>query len=175
MLTLAEAEAELRLHLEDSPRARHSQAVAGFLGQLAARLDEDRELWAATGLLHDIDFEVTRDQPHRHGLVAADWLVGRLPAAGLDAISSHDHRSGVTSTTRLARALKCADALAVVVETLGTEAAEAVAEPASLPARLAGRPWLAPLLYGNAAELDLTPTVLADIVRTSGYPTAVDA
>lgn len=172
MLTLAEAEADLRLHLGDSPRARHSRAVAGFLGQLAARLDEDRELWAVTGLLHDIEFEVTREQPHRHGLVAVDWLAGRLPAAGLDAISSHDHRSGVTSTTRLARAL---DALAVVVEPLGTEAAEAVAEPTSLAERLAGRPWLARLLYGNAAELGLTPTVLADIARASGYPTAVDA
>lgn len=175
MLTLAAAETELTLRLRDSPRARHSRGVAEFLGQIASRLGEDRELWAVTGLLHDIDFEVTSHQPHRHGLVAAGWLAGRLPPAGLDAIRSHDHRSGVVSTTRLARALKCADALAVIVETLGAAAPGAIEMPVSLPQHLASRPWLAPLLYDNAAALGLAPTVLADIVRASGYATGIDA
>lgn len=169
MLSRTEAEGELVRHLGQSERARHSRCVALVLERLADALAEDRELWAATGLLHDIDFERTRATPERHGLLATDWLAGRLPEHALDAIRAHDHRTGITANTALAAALKLADALAVILETLGAEAPDLITTPDQLGDRLVGRPWLADLLYGNARQLGISPHLLRDIARASDY------
>ena len=41
---------------------------------LAERLGEDEESWALAGLVHDMDYEDTVDDPERHGLVSAEML-----------------------------------------------------------------------------------------------------
>lgn len=169
MLSRSEAEAELERNLGQSPRARHSRCVALILEALARNLGEDADLWAVTGLLHDIDFEQTGTSPERHGLLAAEWLAGRLPDQALDAIRAHDHRTGVTADTSLAAALKLADALAVILESIGADAPDLMTAPDQLAHRLAARPWLADLLYGSARRLGIHNHVLRDIASASDY------
>ena len=55
---------------------RHMQAVAAIMEGLAGRLGEDAERWYLAGLLHDIDYEETKDDPDRHSILGAEMLAG---------------------------------------------------------------------------------------------------
>jgi putative nucleotidyltransferase with HDIG domain len=52
----------------------HMLATAAIMEGLAARLGQDEEKWYLTGLLHDIDYEETKEDTDRHSLLAAEWL-----------------------------------------------------------------------------------------------------
>jgi putative nucleotidyltransferase with HDIG domain len=41
---------------------------------LAAKFDEDRDLWGLTGLFHDLDQDHTGDEGQGHAELAASWL-----------------------------------------------------------------------------------------------------
>ncbi|MGH6924905.1 MAG: hypothetical protein ACRED5_14320 [Propylenella sp.] len=113
-MTRAEAVALLREHLDDSPRAAHSRLVAHIMLELAHHFRADVPLWEVVGLCHDLDFFETAADRQRHGLLAAEWLGGKLPEEALAAIRVHDHRTGVRSQSLLADMLKLADVLAVL-------------------------------------------------------------
>ena len=58
----------------------HCVATEIIMRALAERLglaDEDVERWALAGLLHDLDYAETADDPARHGLVTAEVLARR--------------------------------------------------------------------------------------------------
>jgi len=55
---------------------KHSLAVEAVMRALAGHFSEDPELWGMAGLLHDLDYEVTKDDWTKHGLVAEEWLKG---------------------------------------------------------------------------------------------------
>ena len=59
---------------------RHLVSVEGVMRALARRLDGDEDLWALTGLFHDLDQDLTGEDPERHAYIAAEWLRG----AGVD-------------------------------------------------------------------------------------------
>ena len=48
----------------------HMLATAAIMEGLAERLGQDKEKWYLTGLLHDIDYEETKDALDRHSLAA---------------------------------------------------------------------------------------------------------
>ena len=90
----------------------HMVAVGAIMKGLANELQEDPELWEATGILHDIDFEVTKNDPQSHASVSATMLTDQLPANALHAIKAHNFEySGVPPESLLDYALLCADAL----------------------------------------------------------------
>lgn len=92
---------------------KHCYATAAIMYCLAERFGEDPVLWAVTGLLHDLDFEETKDSPESHGLKTAEWL----SQAGVDediirAIKAHNAETlGLTRETSLDLAVSCAEAL----------------------------------------------------------------
>jgi len=53
---------------------KHSLAAEACLRELAVKFDENAEKWGLTGLLHDIDYEETKAEPSKHGLVGAQYL-----------------------------------------------------------------------------------------------------
>ena len=53
---------------------RHLISVEGVMRALAARLGEDEDLWALTGLFHDLDQDQTGDEGSGHAELAASWL-----------------------------------------------------------------------------------------------------
>ena len=53
---------------------KHVLAVEAVMRELAAYLNEDQEKWGLAGLLHDLDYEVTVDDPDRHSLVTEQIL-----------------------------------------------------------------------------------------------------
>jgi len=165
-ITRERATALVDEHLGDGLRARHSLFVGYLMKRLAGMLEEDAGLWEITGICHDLDFDATRSDRSRHGLVAAEWLKDDLPPVALLAIRSHDHRTGVVSKSRLADALKLADAIAVGEITAGRAAmAAALAAPdpdAAMRPILAQRPYLPDMILELAQKHAISLATLAE-------------
>ncbi len=53
---------------------KHIRSVEAGMRHLAQRFDEDIELWGLTGLLHDLDYNETKDDEARHTFVTEEWL-----------------------------------------------------------------------------------------------------
>ena len=90
---------------------RHLVSVEGVMRRLGRHFDEDEELWALTGLFHDLDQDVTTEDVDRHARVAVEWL----RQAGVDervvnGVLAHAHPE--YQTDRMSRAIVAADAVA---------------------------------------------------------------
>ncbi|MFL5932420.1 MAG: HDIG domain-containing metalloprotein, partial [Gaiellaceae bacterium] len=59
----------LTQYTKSQPLLRHALAVEAAVGAYAERFGEDGELWRATALLHDFDYEIhpTLDQHPQDG------------------------------------------------------------------------------------------------------------
>jgi hypothetical protein len=86
---------------------KHVLAVAAVMRGLARRFQEDEDKWELTGLLHDLDYEATLKDPDRHGLVSAEWLVGRVDADVIEAVKAHADKA--PRDKLMNRAVYCAD------------------------------------------------------------------
>ncbi|MCK4417564.1 MAG: HDIG domain-containing protein [Candidatus Latescibacteria bacterium] len=91
---------------------RHCLASEAIMRALAERLGKDVEQWGIAGLLHDLDFEQTRDEPSRHGLMAALVLAKRgVSPEIVRAVKSHNEETGTRRQTLLDFALASAETI----------------------------------------------------------------
>ncbi len=67
MISREEAYALVRSRLTNKNLVKHVLAVESIMRALAARFGGDVEVWGLAGLLHDVDYEETKDAPERHG------------------------------------------------------------------------------------------------------------
>ncbi|MBI5502943.1 MAG: HDIG domain-containing protein [Deltaproteobacteria bacterium] len=74
MLGRDEALELVRGRIANPNLVKHMLATEAVMDALALRLGEDRELWSRTGLLHDLDLDVTEGDMARHGRVAYEAL-----------------------------------------------------------------------------------------------------
>lgn len=89
---------------------QHALASETVMRALARHFGEDEELWGMAGLLHDVDFPHTKDEPEKHGLMACDILGGALPPEAVTAIKAHNSEcTGVEPLTRLDYALRAGE------------------------------------------------------------------
>jgi putative nucleotidyltransferase with HDIG domain len=100
-----------RMRAEKETTVRHLISVEGVMRALARRFGEDEDLWALTGLFHDLDQDQTQDDPDRHAYLAAEWL----REAGVDervvnGVLAHAHER--FRTDRMSKAVVHADAVA---------------------------------------------------------------
>ncbi len=100
----------LQENLHNENLINHSLAVEAIMRGLAARLGEDVDKFGLAGLLHDIDYDETGEDFHRHSLVAADMLekIG-LPADVVYAVKVHNEVHGLPRLSMLDKALYAAD------------------------------------------------------------------
>jgi putative nucleotidyltransferase with HDIG domain len=56
----------VKKHLKNKNLVKHSLAVEACMRAVAARLDQDAEKWGLSGLLHDLDYELTEKSPELH-------------------------------------------------------------------------------------------------------------
>ncbi|MDQ7794288.1 MAG: HDIG domain-containing protein [bacterium] len=111
-MTREEALALVKSRLTNKNLFKHTLAVEAVMRRLARHFGEDEDFWGLAGLLHDIDYDETRDDPDRHSQVGADLLAAQgLPTELVDAVRAHNERHGLSRATRMARALYTADPL----------------------------------------------------------------
>jgi putative nucleotidyltransferase with HDIG domain len=67
----------LHENLRSENLRKHCYATEAVMRRLARAKGEDEDLWGLTGLLHDLDLELTDNDMSRHGEVAADLLEDR--------------------------------------------------------------------------------------------------
>ena len=105
----------MRQKVANEKLVKHMLAVEAIMRALARELGEDEELWGLTGLLHDLDYEETKEDFSLHGLRSAEMLEGLLPPEALHAIRAHNYLTGVKPEGRLDLALRASDALSGLI------------------------------------------------------------
>lgn len=108
---------KLKENIKHEKTIIHCLASEAVMKALARRLGEDEERWGLTGLLHDIDLELTNADPRVHALKAKELL----EEFGLDdemheAIRMHnDDATGVPRSTRFQHALAAGETITGLV------------------------------------------------------------
>ena len=107
-----EALDSVHANVENDNLIKHMLATEVVMRALARRLGEDEEVWGLTGLLHDIDVELTEGDMAAHSQLGSD-LAREMGASEemAHAILSHNEAHGVSHETTLDRALFCVDPL----------------------------------------------------------------
>lgn len=108
-----EALALLKTHLKNDKLVAHCLASEAIMKALAKRLDQDPAVWGLAGLLHDIDYEITGDDPHRHGLEAEILLSENGIGTEITTAIKHHNAEGLglERTSVLDHALACAESI----------------------------------------------------------------
>jgi putative nucleotidyltransferase with HDIG domain len=114
-ITLEKARDLINKYLKDENNRLHSRESEVVLRAVAKHFGEDEELWAAAGLLHDLDWEQTAEDPSKHGLKTLELLKEEgfeLPDDFAHAISSHNEMlTGVKRESKLDFALAAGESI----------------------------------------------------------------
>lgn len=115
MISREQALELLHKNMQNINLRRHCYAVEAVMRILAKRFEEDEEKWGIIGLLHDGDYEKTKETPEKHTLLMAEWLkkVGETDKEVISAILSHNyaHTGQNPPTNKLEWSLYCCDEL----------------------------------------------------------------
>jgi uncharacterized protein len=103
----------LHVYLENDKLISHCVASEAIMRALAERLNESPDVWGIAGLLHDLDFQITDEDPARHGLEAAGILRDKgVHEEVINAIQKHNAEGlGLERSTRFEHALTCAESI----------------------------------------------------------------
>lgn len=100
----------LETHVQNVNLRRHCLAVGATMKALANKLDGDPEVWEILGIIHDSDWEETKDTPEKHTILTLERIA--------DEKLTHALQSHNTKHTHLAElegnmewALECCDEL----------------------------------------------------------------
>lgn len=115
MITREQAYKLLTDNVKNDNLVRHCLAVETAMRALAQYFQEDPESWGIAGLLHDADWEVTRDTPEVHAKKVVDWLedldLGDETINKAILAHNHFHNGHQPPQTTMEWALFCADEL----------------------------------------------------------------
>ncbi len=92
----------------------HMLATEAIMRGCAKFLGVDEDKWALCGLLHDIDFEKTKDNPVKHGVLGVEILKEKeVSEEILNAILAHNYMNpeAPERTTKMEHILVAADAM----------------------------------------------------------------
>ena len=108
-----EALALLREHVQNENLVKHCLATEAIMRQMARRLAEDPDKWGLTGLLHDLDFESTKDSPPEHTKKTTEILSGLgFPEDALQAVREHNAEAlGIPRESTFGIALSCSETI----------------------------------------------------------------
>jgi len=116
MISREEAMELIKSNVTKQNLIKHMLAVEAIMKGMAEFLGEDKEKWALVGLLHDVDFDKTFDDPKKHSLIAVDILEGKVDEGIIRAVKSHNfENTGVLPETSMEFSLIAADAISGLV------------------------------------------------------------
>ncbi len=102
----------LKKEIKNQNLIKHSLAVGAAMKKLAQFFGEDEKKWEICGLLHDIDYEKTKNTPQDHSKLGAEMLkkIG-VEKEIQEAVLTHNERHGILPESLMAKALFCVDPL----------------------------------------------------------------
>ena len=118
MISMEEARDLMEQEVETDALRKHMLSVSTIMETLAAKLgieEGEKEKWTLVGLLHDLDYERTKDDFEQHGLITVEMLDGKLPEDCLEAIKAHNKMTGFAPESVMAKALIAADAVSGLI------------------------------------------------------------
>lgn len=104
-------------YIKNQNLIRHHLACEATMKALYRWLTKDRtpreeERWGIVGLLHDADYELTKETPEKHTLVLEEKIGNQLDPDVMHAIKSHNaDRNGVTPKSLMDWSIYCCDEL----------------------------------------------------------------
>jgi len=111
-MTREEALKILKENIKNKNLIKHSLAVEAGMRALAKYFGEDEEKWGLAGLLHDIDYEKTKQNPNLHSKLGAQMLEKMgVEKEICEAVLTHNEIHGIEPKTKMAKALFCLDPL----------------------------------------------------------------
>lgn len=120
-ITREEAWKLLTEHMQSQNLRRHCYSVEAVMRTLARKLSTnnkqlttDIERWGIVGLLHDGDYEFTKEKPEEHAKLMVQWVkdLGETDEELLTGIESHGwFHQGKLPETKMQWALFCCDEL----------------------------------------------------------------
>jgi len=121
MISRVEALKILNDNIKSPNLVKHSLAVEAIMKGLAEYFKEDEEKWGILGLLHDIDYEKTKDKPEEHSLIGSQMLKEMgFEDEFTKAVLSHNEIHNILPDSLMAKALFVSDPLSglIVASTL---------------------------------------------------------
>ncbi len=118
MVTKQRATEILHENILNENLRKHHYAVAAAMKGLAVELGGDLLTWEIVGLLHDADYEKTKDAPDQHTVLLAEILKEEgVEIEIIRAIQSHNYEyTGLTPETTMEYALlSCDDLTGLIV------------------------------------------------------------
>jgi uncharacterized protein len=108
-----DARALMEQHLEMDNMRKHCLASEAIMRALAPRFGADPDMWGLTGLLHDIDYNETRENMPQHTLLAEKILLEKgVDPAIVEAIKYHNAENlGLTRSEPIHFALTAAETI----------------------------------------------------------------
>ncbi|GIW65835.1 MAG: phosphohydrolase [Candidatus Parcubacteria bacterium] len=104
-------------YIKNENLKKHLLATEALMKALANKFGENQETWGLAGLLHDLDWEMTKDNPEKHPLIAVEILEKeKFPKEIIEAIRKHNHLQGLNPETLLEKALySCEEITGLIV------------------------------------------------------------
>lgn len=111
MISRDEALQLLHANNSENNLINHALETEAVLRGLAAKLDQDQDMWGVCGLLHDLDYAKTKENHERHGLDTVEMLANKMPDVALRAIERHAYEMNGAEepSTQLDFALRCGE------------------------------------------------------------------
>lgn len=97
-MTRQEAFQTLQVYVKAPNLIRHHLAVEAAMRAIAryhsahTKNQVNEEMWALAGLLHDADYELTRNTPEKHTLYLEERIGNSLPKEVMYAIKAHNYK-----------------------------------------------------------------------------------
>ncbi|MBI2025861.1 MAG: phosphohydrolase [Candidatus Levybacteria bacterium] len=96
-MTRQEALQLLSQNVKNQNLIKHMLSTEAVMRALYLRLNpnpntETLDDWGLVGLLHDLDYELCKDHPEKHGIVSAEKLKGKLDPLLIHAIMAHNYK-----------------------------------------------------------------------------------
>lgn len=104
----------LHSKMQSSNLRKHCYSVAAVMRALAKHFGEDESRWEMVGLLHDGDYEFTKEDPGNHAKLMVKWVkdLGETDEELLTGIESHGwFHEGKLPKTKMQWSLFCCDEL----------------------------------------------------------------
>jgi len=134
---------------------KHCLAVEACMKEFAEHFNENIEMWGLAGLLHDVDYETTKDDLTQHSLVGAKILKENgLDKEIVEAVKTHNEAHGLKPESLMAKILLPVDPLTGLI----------IASVLVLPARQ-GKPGVA----GGPSIMDVTTQNILNRFKEKGF------